>query len=184
MKKSINGIDKYNTNEFETKIKEIFKKIQNAWNTNNADELLHLESSMLYEKDAEKMRMYASKNIKEVRKDVVINFVDVIEKYEIANKEILKVKLKASMERYVQDVATGEIIEGIKEYKETKIYFLFFVRMIGKEGYTIAKCNGCGADVNIIASGKCEYCGTLFYAKEYDWVVADIEEYPEDKANN
>ncbi len=179
-KKTIKGIDKYNTNEFENKVREIFLKIQNAWKNNNPEELIHIESSLLYERDAKKMRMYTSKNLKEVRNNIVINYAEADDYYDVGSKKIIKVKVKASMERYVYDTITGEVVEGIKEYNETKIYMLTLAKEQEKDGNIKMKCEACGAEVNIRAMGKCEYCGTLFHTNEHDWIVVDIEEYKDD----
>lgn len=176
-KKTIRGMDKYNTDEFENKIKQIFLKIQNAWNKNKPEELLHIESSLLYERDAEKMRMYTSKGLKEVRNNIVINYAEADEYFEAGTKKFLKIKIKASMERYVYDTITGEIVNGIREYNETKVYILTLAKEEEKDGNIKMKCDACGADVNIRAIGKCEYCGTIFHTDEYDWTVVDIEEY-------
>lgn len=171
-------IDEISNSKLKDEIKEMFLKIQEAWNNNSEKDLLHLESSLLYERDAATMRMYTSMGLKEVRKCVVINYVKPAEYFEFGSKQILKVRIKASMEKYVYNPMTEEVVSGIREYKETKIHILTLIKEKNKTGHTKTKCIGCGADVNVMSSGKCEYCGTLFYTKEYDWVVANIEEIP------
>ena len=37
------------------------------------------------------------------------------------------------------------------------------------------KCPGCGANISVNTSGKCEYCGSIFNIENYDWVLTSIE---------
>lgn len=178
-----NDLEKYNTDEFEEKIKKIFLKVQKAWSDNRPEDLINIESSLLYEREAEKIRRHISKNLREVRKNIVFNYIDVTEHYIAGTAEVLKVKIRASMENYIYNIITGEVVSGIREYKEIKKYILTMVKRGEKEGFINIKCDGCGANVSIMALGKCEYCGTLFYTKEYDWILEDIEVYPDDEEN-
>ena len=43
--------------EFEKWVKEIFLKIQNAWNENDYESLINIESKFLYERDSEKITL-------------------------------------------------------------------------------------------------------------------------------
>lgn len=35
-------------------------------------------------------------------------------------------------------------------------------------------CDACGANMDLNRSGVCEYCGTVYELKEYDWVLKEI----------
>ena len=154
-------------------IKEIFIRVQEAWNQNNPDALIYIESDLLFERDAEKMRKYVSENKKEIRKDIVVTSVNVCAYEETEKRKVLEATLKSSMERYVVDLRTKEIVDGIKDYQQDEEYLIVF----GKRGekQTPIKCVGCGADITFNSLGKCEYCGNYIYSTEYDWVIEEIK---------
>lgn len=154
-------------------VKETFIKLQEAWNKNNPDDLIYIESDLLYERDAAKMRRYISENKREIRKDIVVSNINICGYEETEESKILKITLNANMERYVIDMTTNEIIDGIKDYQLDEKYLLVF----GKRGerQQDTKCIGCGANIVFNSLGKCEYCGNYIYSEEYDWVVNQIK---------
>lgn len=173
-------LEKLDIYEFVEWAKEVFIKIQKAKNNNDLDSLIRLESSFLFERDAEIIRRNTLANRREVRDCVVINYAKINE-YECKNNyDFIRVEIKASLENYTQDITTGEVVSGIKDYKKTNIYIVTFVRRGNITGNTKMKCDSCGADVNVAASGKCEYCGNIFYMDVHDLVVGEIEVLEED----
>lgn len=167
-------LEKYGSEEFEKWIEQTFMQIHDAWNQNKPENLVNIESNLLYERDAEKMRQYKNKGLREVRKCVVINYVQIIDHNINDVKEVLKVRIKASMENYIYDIHTGEITEGIRDYKKTDIYELILSTKKAGNKIEQIKCNGCGADIEMNANGKCEYCGNLYYTEKYDWLIEDM----------
>ena len=174
-------LEKYNTKEFKEWIKDIFISIQNAWNENDLEKLIYLESSLLFERDAEMIRANIAANRREVRTSIVVSNIYIREYKKVENRETLKVELKASMENFVYDNFTREILSGIADYKKTNKYLMTLGKMGDKENQTKIKCRSCGAVMNIAASGRCEYCGSIGYSDLYDWIVEEIEVYEEDE---
>jgi len=40
---------------------------------------------------------------------------------------------------------------------------------------SVRKCPSCSANMNVNNTGKCEYCGTIYNNKDYDWILENIE---------
>ena len=170
-------IEQFKTKEFMEWIKESFIGFQNAFSNNDLKKLMYLESSLLFERDSEIIRANIAAKRREVRDCIIINYIKILEYQKAEDREILKV----SMENYVYDVLTKEIISGVKEYKKTNKYILTFGKLGINENKTKIKCMGCGASLNISATGKCEYCGNIYYSELYNWLIEDIEILDEEK---
>ncbi|MBO5142685.1 MAG: hypothetical protein J6C46_06750 [Clostridia bacterium] len=164
----------YWSEEFGNWVKEIFIKSQEAWNGNKYDDLMHVETGLLYEKHTTQMKRYIKENKEEVRKNIIVYNLHP-KKYEVlGDKERLTFEFKLSMERYIIDKNSGEIIEGIRDYKETYQCNLMLKKQGNKTSGTI-KCDNCGAKIKVNSLGKCEYCGNIIYSDKYDWVIEDCE---------
>ena len=168
-------LEKYKDAQYVERVEEIFLKIQKAWDEDKLEELINIQSAIMLERDFAKMQRYKKENKKVVRKSVVINYVRPIYYQETEDKEILKYEIKASMESYVYDMFTEEVYEGIREYKDTNIYVLTFVKTNDIDKKTILKCEGCGAPIKAVEVGKCEYCGNVVIVSEHSWLVENIE---------
>ena len=160
--------------EFEEWVKEIFLKIQNAWNENDYESLINIESKFLYERDSEKIKKYIKENKREVRECVIISCVEIYGHKENEENQSLKAILKVSLENYVYDINTKEIFSGIKDYKVDRIYKITF-RKREKQQDQKVRCEKCNAPIDLFNTRKCEYCGTILKINKFDWVVEDIE---------
>jgi len=172
-------LNKLKEKEFDKWIKEVFIKIQNAWNENKINALVPLESGILLERDAQKMQILELEGKREVRKDTVVHYVDIYHYEKDGNVEIVKALVKATLENYIYQTGTNEVVEGIRDYNITKIYRITLKKRynFGSElGKQIVNCKACNAKVDLKASGKCTYCGTMVYTEDHDWAVVEIEE--------
>ena len=47
--------------------------------------------------------------------------------------------------------------------------------MTGEQTATGTTCPNCGAPLDLNHTAKCEYCGAIITAAEYDWVISAIK---------
>ena len=172
-----NSIEELFQSELSDKMKDIFLKIQKARNEHDLNTLTLLESPYLFEQDARKIKLLNLNGKKQVKKDIVIHYISLREYYIKDGYEYIEVEIKATLEDYIYQLTTNEVVEGIRDYNLTKKYQVVFKKTKKEEEVSeIVKCIACNANVETKALGKCEYCGTIAYNKEYNWIIDRIEE--------
>ncbi len=89
-------------------------------------------------------------------------------------KIVITVSLLSKAYDYVMD-SKGRIIKGQDQTREAKRNILTFTKKVGfKNHKDVRKCPGCGASIDANYNGKCEYCGTIYNANDYDYILEDI----------
>ena len=91
-------------------------------------------------------------------------------------REVLSVKLEASLLDYITDDESGEVLEGCKTRHEHRFYYLEFIRSAGvktkaQEELQITNCPNCGAPTQVTSSGECEYCHSVITNGDFGWVL-------------
>ena len=166
----------FNEGMFITKVNNIFVMLLSSFMMDNLSRVRHFISDEVnekYEKNLKKLnkqnlrQMYDELNVKTTTiKDVEIKDDCVIIKVDIVSRAI----------EYLVNKDTGDYVTGIKDYRIEKTNHLEFTKKFGAKGYGMdKKCPGCGANIDVNKNGKCEYCGTIFNAENYDWILTSIE---------
>ena len=165
----------FNEGMFITKVNNIFIMLHSAVMMDDLNRVRHFLSEDLakkYEKVLEDLnsrnvrQMYDELNVKTtVIKDIIINDDRVTIKLEIISRYM----------DYLVDKTTGKFISGYNDHRVEKVNNLELTKRIGVSSYGVdKKCPGCGANINVNNNGKCEYCGAIFNAKDYDWILTNI----------
>lgn len=91
-------------------------------------------------------------------------------------REVLSVKLEASLLDYTTDDESGEVLEGSKTQYQHRFYYLEFIRSAGvktaaEKDLQITNCPNCGAPTQVTSSGECEYCHSVITNGDFGWVL-------------
>ena len=160
---------------FKTKADNTFVMLFTGVMMKNLDNSKH----MLSDKVFNKYNDYINELIKndETQMYDMLNVAETeIKNIEITDEKIIiTVSLLSKAYDYVMD-RDGKIIKGQDERREAKRNILTFTKKINfKNHKDVRKCPGCGASIDINYSGKCAYCDTIYNAKDYDYILDDIE---------
>ena len=91
------------------------------------------------------------------------------------------VSLTSRITSYVLNDRTGELISGDKTHEKFMEYEIELSRKTGTittpEGSELHSetCPHCGAPININASARCEYCGSVITQVNTDWAVCSMK---------
>ena len=97
-----------------------------------------------------------------------------------AGMDYITVSLNSRIVSYVLDDRTGELISGDKNREKFMTYEIELCRKSGtitnpeSDGVKAAVCPHCGAPLNLNASAKCEYCGSVITAVNSEWAVCGM----------
>ena len=93
--------------------------------------------------------------------------------------DVLVARLNTRIVDYTLDDATGKLISGSKDKEKFMVYEWDLVRPTGtktEKGETMqtVNCPNCGAPVEINASAKCPYCGSVITLEEHGFALNAI----------
>ena len=173
----IKKIDKsFNKSMFITKANNIFIMLHTAIMMDDLNRVRHFISDELENKYESIIQNYNNNNLRKMYDELNVKTTEI--KYvEIEDDKInINVDLVSRYMDYFIDKETGENISGENNKRIEKLNHLVFEKRIGNQYNNIARsCPGCGANIDVNSSGKCEYCGTIFNTEDYDWILTDIE---------
>ena len=161
--------------------KSLFIKMQNAWTNRDWEQIRIFETQELFEQHKAQIQSYIDLKRINILDRVSIKYATIYKFRQEDGRDIVDVALKVVMKNYVIDEETQELVDG-NPYKDyTRVYKLTFERKTGvltkagKMKISTKNCPNCGATTEIIASGKCNYCGSVITTGDYSWVLSGIE---------
>ncbi len=171
------NIDKtFNESIFLSKVNNIFVQLLSSIMLEKLDDVKHFvgldvynwaESIANYAKNKHGRQMYDELNVKETE----IIGIEVNE-----SVYIIKVFLQSRYMDYIINLSNGSLVSGNNSSRIQVDYSLTFTKKVDADEQDIVKkCPGCGASLNINASGKCQYCGATYNQEDYDWVLTSLE---------
>ena len=159
--------------ELESKFSNMFIMLLLGIQTNDLSNVKHYLSEDVYNKYNEicekhkannEMQLYDEMNVKEIKIDLTEE-----DYYDIANVHIVSRYMD-----YILDLNTGKKKSGIDDHRIELDHDLVFKKKKGATKGDVVKCPGCGANLDVNHSGKCEYCGEIYSAQDYDYILTSI----------
>ena len=159
--------------ELESKFSNMFIMLLLGIQTNNLDDVKHYLSDDVYNHyldicnkhiENNEMQLYDEMNVKEIKVNLSTE-----ENYEVAN-----VHLVSRYMDYIIDINTGKKKSGVDDHRVEIEHDLVFKKKMGVVKGAVVKCPGCGANLDVNHSGKCEYCGEIYSAESYDYILTSI----------
>jgi len=170
----------FSADKFNGFAREVFMKIQEAWNNKDWKPIRPFESETLFNQHKQQLDEYIRLKKTNVVEKITIKHCSLHEFRQDGDKEVLTVWLNALMRDYVIDDETKKVLESDPNRDWYMKYEMVFNRKAGvktdpgKKGNTITNCPNCGAPTEITSSGQCAYCGSVITNGEHDWVLTDI----------
>ena len=148
----------FSENSFIAKVDNTFIMLLTAIMTDNLQRVEHKISSELFKHYS---NVISQLNVKKTS----------IEKIEqVENKYRIYVLLTSRYMDYRVDKTTGNFKSGNNTSRIEKDFYLTFEKNINvKDEQNAKKCPGCGANIDVNFSGKCDYCGAI-----YDRILTSI----------
>ncbi len=166
----------FSAEAFKAYAQDCFLRLQEAWEAKDWSRVRPLESDRLF--------AIHEQQLKELIDNKKTNHLDgqCILKTELVNtktdgqREILVVRLNATLLDYVTDDQTGALLEGSKTERRNRTYRLEFIRTAGvltdtSVDLTSHECPCCGAPVEVNATGHCAYCRNVITSGNFGWVM-------------
>ena len=160
--------------------REVFMKIQEAWNTKDWRPIRPFESETLFNTHKQQRDEFIRLGKTNVVEKIAIQHCSLQSFRQDGDKEVLTVWLNAVMRDYVIEDATKKVLESDPNRDWYMKYEMVFNRKAGvktdpgRKGNSVTNCPNCGAPTEVTSSGQCSYCGSVITNGEHDWVLTDI----------
>ncbi len=168
--------ESFNESMFITKVNNMFVKFFTDIMMDRLPEVKHFVSDEVYK--------YGESIINNVKKDGNRQMYDelnvkstAIKRIEVTNDSfVIHVYLQSRYMDYIISLDDGDYVSGNNSSRIQVDYNLILTKKrVTKNQSIVRKCPGCGASINVNASGKCEYCGSTYNQEDYDWVITSLE---------
>lgn len=173
----------FNEAKFSNWADEVFIKVQKAWSDRNLEEIRIYESESLFEEHTNQINSFISNKQINVLKDITVNYSKIYSFKQEGAFETIGVVVNSSMIDYIKNEVDGKIVNGSETEIRTHSYLMEFIRKKGVMSNemefepVVVNCPNCGANVEIIGSGKCKYCGSLLTTGTECWILNNIEPF-------
>ena len=160
--------------ELKSKFSNIFIMLLLAIQNNDIDNVKHYLSDELYEKYNDRCSKLKDKNEMQLYDEANVKNIEIVKEYEEDDYDICEVVINSRYMDYIIDLNTGNKVSGVDDHRLEIKHDLIFKKKKGAVKGNVVKCPGCGANLDVNFSGKCEYCGTVHSAESYDYILTSI----------
>ncbi|MBE5816919.1 MAG: Tim44 domain-containing protein [Clostridiales bacterium] len=166
--------------QFLSNVEKLYVKIQYAWTERDSDKMRPFESDALFNKHKTQLEeMLRDKKIN-VMERICVNQSYICGYRTTPEFEYVEVYLNAQFVDYIIDEDTRKVLNGSPDRLIHSTYKLTMVRGANvltnqSDTLTTVTCPNCKANIDITATGKCEYCETVVTTSEHCWVLDDID---------
>ena len=145
-----------------------FVEIQKAWMDFDYDKLKELCTDELYNTYYSQLEALKIKNGKNIMDNFELIVGDIIGLTKDENLITVTMMLKVRFHDFVINSETKKVTKGRDDIMMENTYNLVFVKA-SEENEDV--CPNCGAKINNVTSGECEYCGSEIIIKPRDYVL-------------
>lgn len=163
--------------KFKAKVDNVFIQLYAAVMKQDLQKVKHFLSEEVYEKYSNKIKQLADANELQIYDELNVSGTTIQSIEEFEDRYEINVNLLTKYLDYKITKSTKKYISGDREVRKEKYVSLKFSKIKNaKELGAARKCTGCGANVDLNKSGVCEYCGSVYILRDYDWVLEEIND--------
>ncbi len=162
---------------FKAKADNVFIQLYTAVMKQDLQKVKHFLSEKVYKKYNERIKQLQSANQIQIYDELNVSNTNIISINELEDKFEISVSMLVKYLDYFISKDTRKYISGDRNDRVEKNINLKFSKIKNAKSLGNArKCTGCGANIDINKNGVCQYCGSVFLLKQYDWILEDISE--------
>ena len=171
----------FHPNQVEEMVSNVYVRLQHAWTAKDIEPVRPYFSNRLFSQFSNQLKQLVDSGRTNYVDNIAVLECRARGWYEDAGGEHIIMKVRTRITDYTVEEATGRIVSGYRDRESYMEYEYTLTRSSGsKTGVQTEKlqadaCPNCGAPINLEQNAKCEFCGTVTEAKDYDWVISEIK---------
>ncbi len=163
--------------KFRAKVDNMFIQTYTGVMKQDLSKVEHFLSKEMFEKYSKKVENLKSKNQLQIYDELNVSDTNIINIEELEDRFVIKVSLLTKYLDYILTKDTKKYVSGDRDVRVEKRVKITLSKIKNAKSMEEArKCDGCGANMDLNKTGVCEYCGTVFELKNYDWVIENIQD--------
>ena len=165
----------FSESKFKTYVDNVFIQLHLAVVTKELENVKHFLSDEVYNMYKQRVDNLTQKHLIQMYDEINVAQTEILN-YNVDDKNmVIKVYILSRYLDYLMD-EDGNYISGDTDIRSERANYLKFKKKINYEKTgSVRKCPGCGASVDVNASGKCAYCGTIYNLDDKDWILTEIQ---------
>lgn len=162
---------------FKAKADNIFIQLYTAVMKQDLQRVKHFLSDEVYAKYEQKVNQLKANNQLQIYDELNVSDTNITNVVENDEEFKLYVNLLTKYLDYVLAKDTRAYLHGNRDVRtEKRVNLVFTKTKRAKELKAARTCPCCGANLDLNKTGVCEYCGSVFKLKDYDWVLTEIDD--------
>jgi hypothetical protein len=171
---------KFDQQAFTEKISNLYVQMQNGWTAKDISSLRPYFTDAIFtqmERQLEQRKKLGQTNYVEN-----IAVLSVLPKgfMQAGNQDHIIVEVRTRITDYILDDKTGKLVSGDQKASKFMTYEYDLARATGiitqaDGNVKRTTCPSCGAPLDINASARCEYCGSVITSDAFDWAITSIK---------
>ncbi|MBR1654192.1 MAG: TIM44-like domain-containing protein [Clostridia bacterium] len=163
--------------KFRSKVDNVFIKLYTGVMKQDLENIRHFLSDDVYEKYNEKIKNAIAANQIQIYDELNVSDTNIVKIEEFEDRFEITVSLLTKYLDYRISKDTRKYISGNRDVRTEKRVMLKFSKIKNAKALGNArKCTGCGANIDLNKNGVCEYCGSVYVLRDYDWVLEEIDD--------
>ena len=162
------------------KAANLYVQMQNGWTAKNIESLRPYFTDALFTQMERSLHGYVQRGETNVVERIAVLDVTPRGFYQTGGEDHVLLRLRTRITDYTVNDSTQRIVRGSRKKKKIMTYEWDLLRPTGmktkaESGETKRIiCPGCGAPLDVNASARCPYCGTVIQQQAQDWVISAI----------
>lgn len=165
----------FSESKFITYVNNVFIQIYTALMTKEIENIKHFVTDDVYEQLKQKVDILNQKGLIQMYDELNVAKTDILH-YQIEDHQmIIQVMILSRYLDYFVDL-DGNYVSGNRDSRVSRNNYLTFMKKIDFQTVgTVNKCPGCGASIDVNASGICPYCGTVYNQEDKNWILSSMK---------
>ena len=167
----------FDEERIKTLMGNLYVQMQETWQAKDISPIRPYMTDKFYNQMNKQLEEFRKYHRTDHTERIAVLNVDLVGWRQSAGMDYITVSLSSRIVSYVVDDLTDKVISGDKDKEKFMEYEIDLTRKSGEfttpetEGTKSATCPHCGAPININASAKCEYCGSIITSVNTDWAI-------------
>ena len=162
------------------KAANLYVQMQNGWTAKNIESLRPYFTDALFTQMERSLQGYVQRGETNVVERISVLDVTPRGFHQTGGEDHILLRLRTRITDYTVNDATQQVVRGSREQEKYMTYEWDLVRPTGTKTETGSgetkriTCPGCGAPLDVNASARCPYCGTVVQQAARSWVIGAI----------
>ncbi len=176
----------FNPEHFYQRVSSAFMKIQDAWCSQKLDTVRPFISDGVHERFRLQFLEQQAEGTRDRMSGITVEQVQLVQCTSDNLFDTAAVRIDAAAVDQTISTLDGRVMSGSGESKGFAEYWSFLrrrgARTLDKNGLIEGNCPNCGAPIELNAGAQCQSCHAQLRSGEYDWVLVEITQESEWRA--